>query len=567
MTKNVKYNIIRVPRTTPYVDFPASFPPLGRLYLELLENKDKVKPELRDSEYIPKSPTLEEISIIPITHSRPEAAPHREDVPNEAGTDRDRPSSEPFSEEWGNKYRRAREEVEHKSDGRQERRGEVNHTRDRERHHAEGLNEEHGEDHRRDDKYKEHGEGRYREDREDRGGRDKERNHKERDDRDDRDDRHRDRGDRGDREDRDDRHRDRGDRGDRGDREDRDDRHGDRGDRGDREDRDDRHRDRGDRDDKDDRDDIDDRRRHHKDDRKGEGSDDYSRADFSESSDSEDDLSRRLKLLLADSDSEEEARRRRHHREERRGEERPNESHDETRHEDRSSAVRESKYSRQNGQAPTLAELEAAGHHRINKELPDITHSAASALEEEDRKRELLFKFELLKKSYKTSDVPAFSIHSDLPSMERTYEATLKGLSLDASVTDYKKYLVMAFMGIEFALGQFLHFDMEGFTQQQILSMNSYERLLLEMGEKSYVPGGSKFPVEVRLLFLVLMNSAFFIFGKMISRKTGFNPTNMLSKMASGSTASTKRKRPMRGPNINLDDIPETDQAGESPEA
>ncbi len=28
-------------------------------------------------------------------------------------------------------------------------------------------------------------------------------------------------------------------------------------------------------------------------------------------------------------------------------------------------------------------------------------------------------------------------------------------------------------------------FDMEGFTQQQLLSMNSYEKLLLELGEEN----------------------------------------------------------------------------------
>jgi hypothetical protein len=99
---------------------------------------------------------------------------------------------------------------------------------------------------------------------------------------------------------------------------------------------------------------------------------------------------------------------------------------------------------------------------------------------------------------------------------------------------------------------------MQGFTQQQILSMNSYEKLLIELGEKSYVPTGSKWPIELRLLFLIIMNAAFFIVSKMIMKKTGANLMNMINGMNTSSPGSSApRKRKMRGPNINLDDIPE----------
>jgi hypothetical protein len=145
--------------------------------------------------------------------------------------------------------------------------------------------------------------------------------------------------------------------------------------------------------------------------------------------------------------------------------------------------------------------------------------------------------------------------------MQKSYGDSVRRLSLDSSVENYKTYIVYGFMGCEFVFGNFLGFDMQGFTQQQILSMNSYEKLLIELGEKSYVPTGSKWPVELRLLFMIIMNAAFFVISKMIMKKTGANILGMVNSMNSAPTqASTPahRKRRMKGPNIDLPDLDDT---------
>ena len=226
--------------------------------------------------------------------------------------------------------------------------------------------------------------------------------------------------------------------------------------------------------------------------------------------------------------------------------------------------------------APTLKDLEKTGKFTRKKEIEDIGRTSLSAQEEEDTKRELIFKFDLLKKSYRSANVPEFTIHSDLNMMKKTYESTLRTLSLDKSVEDYKRYLVGGFMLMEFFCGNWLGFDMSGFTQQQMVSMNSYEKLLIELGEKSYVPSGSKWPVEVRLLFLVVMNAAFFIISKMIMKKTGSNLMNMMNTMntAGGQNENTEsntsssipmKKRKMRGPTVSVDDIPDVNDAESAP--
>ena len=96
---------------------------------------------------------------------------------------------------------------------------------------------------------------------------------------------------------------------------------------------------------------------------------------------------------------------------------------------------------------------------------------------------------------------------------------------------------------------------MSGYAQQQLISLNSYERLLIELGEKSYTPMGSGYSVEVRLAALLFFNTALFIASKVLMKKSGFNILSMTNQQNGASKPLKKRK--MRGPKINLDDIPE----------
>ena len=134
---------------------------------------------------------------------------------------------------------------------------------------------------------------------------------------------------------------------------------------------------------------------------------------------------------------------------------------------------------------------------------------------------------------------------------------TVRKLSLDSTVENYKTYLIGGFMACEFLLGNFLKLDMQGFTQQQIISMSSYEKLLIELGEKSYVPTGSKWPIEIRLLGLIIINAGFFVVSKMIMQKTGANLLGMINNMNISQAPPPPKKKKMAGPSINLDEIPE----------
>ena len=205
---------------------------------------------------------------------------------------------------------------------------------------------------------------------------------------------------------------------------------------------------------------------------------------------------------------------------------------------------------------PSLAELEATGGYARKQHLRDINVVSRNEHEEEDLKREMLFKFDLLKKSYPNGIIPEYTIHTDYNSMKKSYDDTVRRLSLDSTVDNYKQYLIGGFMACEFLLGNFFNLEMQGFTQQQILSMNQYEKLLIELGEKSYVPTGSKWPVELRLLFMIIINAGVFIVSKMILKKTGANLLGMMNSL-NIPKPSQQPKRKMRGPNIDLNNLPE----------
>ena len=60
---------------------------------------------------------------------------------------------------------------------------------------------------------------------------------------------------------------------------------------------------------------------------------------------------------------------------------------------------------------------------------------------------------------------------------------------------------------------------------------------------------------------MIMMNAAFFVVSKMMMKKTGANLMGMINNMNSSSkpanVPSGTQKRRMRGPNIDIDDIPE----------
>ncbi len=197
----------------------------------------------------------------------------------------------------------------------------------------------------------------------------------------------------------------------------------------------------------------------------------------------------------------------------------------------------------------------------------DDPYAGLSPEEREVKEREeYIWRFRILKKQYKNPSVPIpdFNEHSDLPMMKTTYDRTIKELYLDESVESYRTYLVGGFIVLEFVCTQWIGIDLSGFTMQQTKMMYKYDRLLIELGEKSYSRWGMDLPVEVRLIGLILLQAGIFYLGKIISDKFG----NSISELFKGITGQPPnrteehtsnnelpKKRKMRGPRIKPEDI------------
>lgn len=215
---------------------------------------------------------------------------------------------------------------------------------------------------------------------------------------------------------------------------------------------------------------------------------------------------------------------------------------------------------------PTFSEIES--NTRSTSTVKFVNEKMVKDAEEINNiKRGYIYKFDLLRRSYKGYDIPIFTEYSDLEQMKKSYDDTLKRLQLDSSIENYRKILLYIFAGIELMVGYTNLVDMKGFTKQQILYMNDYEKLLVELGEKSHFNFTQNWSPEMRLVFLIIINTATFAISKFSVDKFGINIISLITGVTDlKKQAQTPSSQPqtssqpsipqkMKGPSINMNDL------------
>jgi len=161
---------------------------------------------------------------------------------------------------------------------------------------------------------------------------------------------------------------------------------------------------------------------------------------------------------------------------------------------------------------PSLADINSNRVVNDSNGVRNIAYVTKTEEEELSKKREILYNFQKLRKLYPAIKIPEFSDHTDIKTLEREYAFIIKDLEVNSCVETYKNYLILAFKGLELLLVNYMDFeDIKGFADQQLLAINKYESILMEIGERNYIAENKKWPAEVRLLGVFFMQAAMFL--------------------------------------------------------
>ena len=182
-------------------------------------------------------------------------------------------------------------------------------------------------------------------------------------------------------------------------------------------------------------------------------------------------------------------------------------------------------------------------------------------------KEEYIWRFKILKKQYKNRNIQDYNEHDDLKSMKQTYTRTLREIQLEDNCESYRTYLIGGFMLMEFVASNWMEIDLSGFTAHQMTLMTKYDRMLIELGEKSYNRWGANLPVEIRLIGFIILQAGIFYLGKIIAEKGGTSMIEIFKMFTGAPVASDaaktenkggdngEPKKKMRGPSVKVEDL------------
>jgi len=126
-------------------------------------------------------------------------------------------------------------------------------------------------------------------------------------------------------------------------------------------------------------------------------------------------------------------------------------------------------------------------------------------------RQEFKVKFGILRNNYPQWGVIDPPDSLTVIQLNELYERYVRQIMVSKESGQYKVYMVVFLMVIEVIGVKFLKLNMSGYTMSQLKIINRYDALFIELGEKWLVSGGSNWPVEARIIMMMLFNAVIFL--------------------------------------------------------
>jgi hypothetical protein len=195
--------------------------------------------------------------------------------------------------------------------------------------------------------------------------------------------------------------------------------------------------------------------------------------------------------------------------------------------------------------------LPPENHNRVSNRP---NYSRVTKQQETFLRQEFKVKFGILRSTYPQWEVVEPDDSLTLDQIHDLYDHYLKQIMISRESGNYKTYMVIFLMVIEVIGVKFLKLNMSGYTMSQLRIMNRYDTLFIELGEKYLVSSGSNWPVEARIVMMMLFNAVIFLVVRYLCSWMGMDGIadtlqNMIDNMLNGPSMVTNNSGPVGSSN------------------
>jgi len=131
-----------------------------------------------------------------------------------------------------------------------------------------------------------------------------------------------------------------------------------------------------------------------------------------------------------------------------------------------------------------------------------------------DEKEDILWSLKKLQKYHRLKDMPHYNKFTPVDDLKKLLKDVKRETLLDESVSRTKQYMHVFWIATEYVCTNHLSINLTGFANHEMQNIKEYEKIFVEMNEKSYLNWAKSIPPELQLAVLFFTNVAIYAFGR-----------------------------------------------------